>query len=645
MTSGRLNISPSSDRWETIDLTDTVIKTYSLEEWAKNFSLMTAGYRDQLDPNDYGNPSVALNVVTYAILAEARARVLKIDHKGDKPIHLHVGGETRPHTQEFIQILSRVYASHGFQVHLRSRVKTTPIWYSSFGVFYNGFQGGDNVTASHSPFFKGGWKPLDANGKQLLQEEGLIIKEVQNIVTSQSTITLAPWHSSGLIYHDFDVDEAYAAYQKPLIEKHFGEVLKANDKGFRCAISPLGGSMKGTSERIFNLLGISTGPNGIVNYFYGEEDSRYHNIGQIGDENYGVDPTKKEIYKNVGAQKKLLDREADIVFMWDPDGDRFNMVTVAPASIGEKAKEYLEVESFPEHGKLIVYFSSNQIFLMLTALRLDSLMKSGDLENYNWFIAASVTSTKSLDEIAAAYSIPVARVNVGFKYPGTFAEWIETRTDPQESCPINLIALREKVYIGDKPRALIMCEESGGAILGNIHYIQNRSHDQNLIALREKDGMQISLLAMALAAKLYNEDSSIVQYYIDTIEKYQIKYRYFARKDVSLYDESLTGKERNMAKEEGNEKKKKIMRFFAGLMSETPTKIKDVLNAGVPEGPQLFPEPKRVCPIGDGSYLEFDDFTCIVRESGTDALIRYYIDGNDRKRNDRILQFLINLKL
>src|SRR5215467_2296970 len=230
---------------------------------------MTAGYRDQLDPDDATNPEVAFNLVTIAILGEAKARVFERKLSKGETGCVHVGGETRPHTQEFISLLSRIYAAHDMVVHLRARVNTTPIWYSSFGVFYEGLQSGDNLTASHSAFFKGGWKPMDSEGKQLLEEEEEVVREVRNIIKTRATIRLAP-SSSAHIQRDFDVDAAYAGYLKSILgDTLIDEIKTAASRGFRCWICPVGGSMKATTERLFQLLGLPTGEGGVIQYFLG----------------------------------------------------------------------------------------------------------------------------------------------------------------------------------------------------------------------------------------------------------------------------------------------------------------------------------------------------------------------------------------
>lgn len=646
----KVSVNPYSNKCDYIQLTDELIATYSLEKWSKEFNLMTAGYREQLDPGDIANPDVSINLVTIAVLGEAKARVF--ERKCDRQVlSVHIGGETRPHTQEFISILARIYAAHNYKVHLRSGIKTTPIWYSSFGIFYEQFQSGDNLTASHSQFFKGGWKPMDSLGKQLVEEEKEIISEVQYIVNNKEIIKLAPCFNSHVI-QDFDIDAPYINYQKTVVDKQsINDIIKAGRNGFRCAICTVGGSMKLTSESLFQRLGIPVEKEGIIQYFLDAEDAHYHKIGQINDQNYGVDPTKKEIYTNIGAQKKLIDGEADIIFIWDPDGDRFNMVTLAEASNYKKYLRLgLEVEQVVCKDKCIVYFTPNQIFFMLMAFRIAALKKANLFDPYDWFVASSVTTSRALDELAKLNHIPIVHVRVGFKHWGTFAEWLENRADAKESY---ISAIGEEVLLGKNPRLLIMCEESGGAVFGGTNLLQNKSASKGLIAMREKDGFQFGLLALSLAASLYNADQSFADHYCDLIEKYKIKHKYYSRHDKRLYDESLTGIKRQNAKATGEKQRDKIMKFFNELAEKSSSyssleEIRDEINSKLKAGEKSLPVLKRICPIGkgtflEGTFLEFDSFWFVIRASGTDAVLRYYINGQDRDEIEAYQKSLMSL--
>ena len=91
---------------------------------------------------------------------------------------LSFAGPFRP--AEIPDLAARIYAAHGLEVHLRPADEpTTPIWLSSFGVFFDELDGGENFTASHSQSYKGGWKPMTAAGGQLLEMASLIADRVR----------------------------------------------------------------------------------------------------------------------------------------------------------------------------------------------------------------------------------------------------------------------------------------------------------------------------------------------------------------------------------------------------------------------------------------------------------------------------------
>lgn len=647
-------INPYEKKRQKIELSEKLVELYSLEKWSEKFSLMTAGYRDQLNPDNADDPNVAFNSIIIAILGEAKARVFRRKLKAGEQAHVHVGGETRPHTQDFIAILARVYAAHNITVHLRSNVKTTPIWYSSFGIFYKGYYSGDNLTASHSPFFKGGWKPMDSAGKQLLEEEKEIVAEVKNIIKNRESIKLAPWETRDKIIYDFDIDEPYIKYQQSVIAgKSKDDIIQAIKNGFHCAICTVGGSMKATTERLFPMFNIPAGSGGAVQYLFGEEDSRYHLLGERDGKHFGPDPSKREVYKNIGAQEILFNNKANIVFIWDPDGDRFNMVTLASVKEAERAETLgLEIETFSGLDKAVIYFTPNQLFFMLTAYRIGALKKSGSLSARGWFVAPSISTSRSISEIAARENIPIVQVRVGFKYMGALSEWLENRNNPNESF-IN--AIGDKIHIGEKPRALIMCEESGGAVFGGAELLMNEQKSKGLIALREKDGMQFGMMALSLASCLFNSSRSFADYYCELIKEYDIKNKFFNRKDVKLYDENLTGAEQEKAKTAGIRKRNAVTGFFKELadqasmgksMEDIHGEIISLLRAGDTE----LPKPKQVCNAGEGkllegTYMEFEDFWFLIRASGTDALLRYYIEGKDKDKITACQQSFINLKI
>jgi phosphomannomutase len=646
----RIDINPYADKPQQVTISEELVKTYSLDKWAADFWLMTAGYRDPLDPSDISNPEAPFNAATIIICSEAKARVFKRKLSGNEKGHVHIGGEVRPHTQEFIALMSCVYAAHGFIVHLRKELRTTPIWYSSFGIAYEEFQSGDNFTASHSQYFKGGWKPVDGMGKQLLVEEEDIINEVRKIVRNRETIRLSPWDQPGMILHDFDVDKAYVKYQRQVIgDPLIRHILDAGKNGFKTVICTVGGSMKATTERIFKDLGISCGNSGIVEYVFGEEDEKFHDLGQINGENFGVDPGKPQIYKNVGIQEKLLNGNADIAIIWDPDGDRIKIASAARMSKRNDLKKIgVEIDDRTEGDKCVAYFTPNQLYVIIAAFRLESLRAGKQLTKYDWFIGASYPTTKALEQLADAEGIRFVQVPVGFKHMGDLCEQVEKQLGKEV---VFKTITDQEVKLGKKPRAVILCEESGGANLGGSELLKSRNGKNNLLALREKDGLQVGLIMMSLAAKLKKDDSSLADYYSSIVKDKKIRWLHYIRKDLTLYDESLLGTALDDAKKEGMRKRDLAMDFFKNLVNDfnkgisTLEQLSTRINRIAPPGGKgVFPGVSNAKWIGDGTMLECADLRFILRASGTDAVLRYYIEGKEKESMQTVLDMLTKLK-
>ncbi len=617
------------DAAATVKLGEDLVRDFHLDRWADEFSLMTAGYRDRLDPDDPVNPEAPFNALTVAILAEAKARVFERALGAGDVGHVVVGGEVRPHTQLFIRIAARIYAAHGFHVHLRTPVATTPIWYSSFGIVARGFQSGDNFTASHSAFLKGGWKPLDGEGQQLLKEEAEIVREVKGIVARREAIALAPWDLRGLVQRDFDVDEEYAAYQSSVLGGVVAsEIKEATGAGFRIAVCPVGGSMGATTARLFPRVGIATGPGGMVEYFLDEEDSQFHRLGHREGEVHGVDPCEADVYRNVGAQELLSRDDVNLVLVFDPDGDRLKVISRATPEVAARATALgVEVEDRGPHS--IAYLSANQLYLALVGFRIELLKKEGRLEAFDWFVGMSFPTSKSIEELAASEGVPCARVPVGFKHIGDLCRSLEGQLGGDVE--FRTVA-GETVALGREPRALILCEESGGACFGGQDLLVGPKGSRQL-ALREKDGMQIALLSIALAAHLHNTGSSLAEYYCDLVESRPIEHLHYRRYDVRLYDETLLGDELRAAKEVGLARRDAVVSYFRGLaegVGRGDRSLEDVgkaLNSARPDTAYEFDTPKSAGWVGDGSMLEFPRGRFILRASGTDAVLRYYVEG------------------
>ena len=624
--------TPFASRTETVAVDAALARTAGLEAWAAGFALGTAGWRDLLNPADLFDPGVPFNGLTVALVLEARARIAAA--AGLR--RLHVGGEVRPHTRELIDLAARIYAAHGLEVHLRPGNRpTTPIWLSSFGVFHEELDGGENFTASHSQSYKGGWKPMDAAGGQLLGMAAEIAAGaralVADAVAGRTVVIALAASNDPRIRRDFEPTDAYVdALRRVVPAPLLDEVPRAAAAGFRAAFCTEGGSMGAAGRDVFARLGIATGADGPVFFTHEQESADYHGIGIVDGVNHGVDPGKWQVYKHVGAQELLRDGACHVFFIWDPDGDRFNMVTVAPAGLADAARAAgLEVDPLDD-ARCLVFFKPNQIYFMLTAAKLAALRESGELADADWIVASTWPTSMSIGEIAerADAGLHTFRVPVGFKHFAALVRSLEEQVAAGEPRCRAVDVTGEETVFGPRPRLLIMAEESGGAAMGPAAPLASRGGARTSLAPKEKDAMQIGVMCLCLAARLHTAGGSFAGWYLEQLERWETRYRFYERRDVTLFDESLTGEARDRAKAAGNRRKEQVVAFFRGLEGLAPADAAARLLDAMPEG-AVLPTIARVFHAGDGTYIEFAGQWFELRASGTDAVLRYYMEGAD----------------
>jgi phosphomannomutase len=639
------------DKEVNVRYTHDFFQTNGLYPWIKEFKLGTAGYRDTFNMKDFFSTDAPYNAHTIMMIAEAMARIY--NRRGYQSIHL--GGEVRRYTSLIIELLSRIFASHGVTVHLNADQETTPIWATSFGVFYNELDGGANVTASHSQNFKQGFKPVDGKGMQLLDMADEIRDEVRKIgeeaAAGSFAITLSP-AASPEIKRDFRYIDAYAEYLSDVIpEEAFRLMREAQEKGMKVGVSTVGGSMYENSLAIFRHFGIQKAPDGMIRYMHWEKRDDFHRVGEIDGENYGCDPTKQIIYRHIGLKEKLLSGEIHFGFIWDPDGDRYNIVTIADGSTKTRAEDSgLEVETVKGSDKCIVYFKPNQIYFVNAALKLEMLAKTGELFKYDQVIGTTYPTSKSIGELARVFNEKYARefdergtnvrvfnTPVGFKYFGEMVGEVEEKIE-QGSEVILKEATGQEVSLGGNPRILIMAEESGGAAMGSSNWRPSRSGKRKSLAIKEKDGMQVALMNLGIMSKLFLERKSYADLYVEKIAEYNIQFRYYNRIDKTLFEESLTGEAREKAKAIGNRAKEYMVGTFQSFTErKSPDEVRRELQALVGNRVSL-PQIERVFWAGDGTYIDFGSIWFELRASGTDAVLRFYVEGKDKalltKMND-----------
>ena len=206
---------------------------------------------------------------------------------------------------------------------------------------------------------------------------------------------------------------------------------------------------------------------------------------------------------------------------------------------------------------------------------------------------------------------------------------IEARLDRGTEVVLKDVTGKE-VSLGRSPRILIMAEESGGAAMGSAAWPLSRNGRRRSLAMKEKDGMQIALMNLGVMSKLYLEKKSFAELYVEKIEEYDIQHRYYDRIDKTLFEESLMGAARDKAKAIGNKAKDYTVDAFKALtMMKSPAEAREALQKLAGEGVRV-PEIKRVFWAGDGTYIDFGAMWFELRASGTDAVLRFYIEGKDK---------------
>jgi phosphomannomutase len=197
------------------------------------------------------------------------------------------------------------------------------------------------------------------------------------------------------------------------------------------------------------------------------------------------------------------------------------------------------------------------------------------------------------------------------------------------------------ISLGRSPRVLIMAEESGGAAMGSATWRLSKGKKRRSLAMKEKDGMQIALMNLGVMSKLYLERESFAELYVEKSEEYDIQYRYYERIDKMLFEESLIGEAREKAQAIGNKAKDYVVEAFKALTKKkSPGEAQEALQKLVGEGVKV-PEIQRVFWAGDGTYIDFGTLWFELRASGTDAVLRFYIEGKDKAFLDTLNQAFV----
>ena len=627
------------------------IEKWQLWEWFENYEkeamVSTAGIRGAQNVRYPWDTRFPLNQLGVALATLGKAMVLK-EELGNKEIHKVCSGEVRYNTSEYIEIISRIQAAQGIKTHLPVRKKNTSIWMVSFLIFMFDYDGGEYVTSSHAMSSKIATKDLDDQGSQFIPEmSAKFVKKIKEILIRAEKegfdIELSA-KDSPLIVEDIDGIDLYLEYLRNGIatDKSIDLIKEQVGKGMRIMYDPTGGCMFEIMDKLFNQLGI------FDTYEFNniEMDPFFHGIGKMmhnpitnKDEffDWGCDTTMSQVIVTVGYEKLLKDKEPGYpVIMVDPDGDRIVIGQVEPAerkkALDELGIRYIDVDS----GNIFTYYTANQAFFLIMNFHATQLREAGIWNDHPRFLIMTTPSASTWSEWAEKNDIKVIEVPVGFKEIATIMKKVEKQMVENPDQEVKLHDIYGKlINLGVQPRLIFAGEESAGMIIGPEDLIKSNK-GRAAVSMREKSAAEASVIATAMAADLHKKNMTMSEYTEEIFKEYDIKWKYDVRIDRRLYNESNPDPiALKKEKAEGEIVRDKVDDFYLcialSLKFEKITfeQAREILEEALPE--LDFSNLENIHFVGDGTYLKFKDKYIEIRKSGTDAILKGYAAGADKK--------------
>jgi len=649
----------------TFALTKEVIEQYKLRDWLANYEkeakVSTGGIRgpqNVLYPWDTRFP---LNQMGVALATLGKALVL-LDQIKDRPIHKLVSGEVRYNTKSYVEIIARIQAALGINVHLPYGRETTTIWMASYIIFTNDYDGGEYVTSSHAVSSKIATKDLDDQGGQFLPEMSLaFIAKIKEIFAAAENnpagyaIKFAQ-RDDPKIKEDFDGFDLYAEYlRKGVATNQSLDLIKtAQQQGMKIIFDTIGGCMYRNFPPVLDRLGMGEA----FVWRHQAEDPFFHGVGKIWRENpasgkkeyfdCSCDSSLPEVVATMGYEIDLKDKPiGQVVLMTDPDGDRLVIGQVDAVSKISQLQD-LGIGYIPiDQEKIYVYYHPAYTFLLVMDFYVKQLKVAGLWENHSRVMITTAPSPRFWDEWADNQGVKFVATPVGFKDIQTVMKKIEKQiaADPKKTVEITDIFNR-RVNLGLDPRLVGAVEESGSMIISPEEMVASRG-GRKAISMREKSAGEASISTAALAAQLYLKKITISDYLVEILRENNIKNKYYFRQDIVYYNESEGDPEKMKAAKAAGEIRRDLTdRFYLGLaLSLREGRIGlDQAQAVLAEVfPDLdFSDLSGIFFVGESTHLKFASKFVQIRRSGTDAKMRGYSCGADQGQAQLYLERLLN---
>ncbi len=641
------------------------VEKYELEKWLQNYKKeaqhSTGGIRGPQNILYSWDSRFPINQIGVVLATLGKSLVLK-DHIKDREIHKVVAGEVRYNTKQYIELISRIHAGQRIYTHQTGDNVPIAIWLASFFIFMNDYDGGEFVTSSHAISSKTATKDLDNQGSQFLPEMSLaFIQKIEEIIKIAKEmpqgyrITLAPKKNNFTI-QDFEAIKLYADYLRGGVatEANINLIKEAMSQGMRLMMETVGGSMYRTMMPLLREFGILD----VFEWNNQNEDPFFHGVGKTRKLNpkngreeffdFSCDASLPEVEETMFYEHFLKDKPVGyVLFITDPDGDRLVIGQVEPIANKERLDSFGIYSIKINNEKIVSFYHPTFSFLMVMDFYMKQMKKAGLWGNHPRFMIVTTPCSRAWDEWAAANGVTVLTTPVGFKEIATTMKKVEKKLFSRPSEPVVLNDVwREGTNLGVNPRIAFAGEESGGMIIGPEEIIQS-GKGRKALAMREKSAGEASIITAALAAHLFLEKKSMLEYLEEVFKESSIVYRYYERVDITYYNESEPDPEKLLkAKADGEVKRDEIDLYYLGIALAIREKLvtigeaKEILLEAVPE--LDFSSLEDVRFTGDATYLAFKNMFVQIRKSGTDAKLRGYSNGDDRGKCIKYLDCLVH---
>lgn len=586
-----------------------------------------------------------LSPTIVALIAQAYAQYFLSEP--ERPASAFVGYDARFLSREFGEIFTRVFAGNGLRVVRDWNGEATPTPVTSFMALYASLGGGIQITASHNPPNHNGVKSSTWYGGVDTDDiSDKIAAQVHALVDGGGEIRFAALPS--------DLVEAVDA--KGIYGEEYLRATFPDD-----ALQPLKTAMAQGCGFLFDGLH-GVGGNAVGRYLDillpgVDWRSSIHLLnarpsGSIG----GIekpDPSDPNTLVLSGAIEYLESHPEVLVSVTaDMDADRIGTAVLIPESEAARARKFGLFVSRFEGGVHAVRFTPNQIFTLIaysrllaatgqTGPELKAAVSRGEFNGSRYHLLTTIASSVLAEQLAKTFGLRFHLTAVGFKNLGKLAWQID----------------RQRT--GDVILALM--EESGGAQIGPF----KPWDEQGDTIHRDKDTCALALALFNLAARQKLAGGSVLDFYLEMAEQFG-SLAYFERLDAYL--PSRAAAEDPQRADEANQVKQamlerlvaldqpanhgRLLELFGedaaactALPAEEIGEISLLVKTGG-EWKTIHPTAARYrTPAGelvefyragpyphDGMRINVYDPSgairhwCLVRASGTEALLRVYME-------------------